>query len=282
MENTLPALLPFDGSYLGEYNFGDVILWSHLCREDTSPNKSPTMYALLGEYKYPVVLKRNPSKRTDQCVIDELKPLFGLCKMGTHRIRLYGIPRKYDPDQPWMMWNTYIYPQWSDYFVFRATGKDINGQVQIVPDLSLQETIWAPNDPKDYTPAHWNFYFEVQKCCVFRNLCRVSSKSLKDLLVKRDPIRVVSINETKARDPRSPYKQFPETVQRMYFSRSEIQTDVLIRMLGLTKEDYPEKCEMLRNAISRVITRVDPEKLWLTESISGQIQDMLNIYQNWA
>ena len=285
MENRLPEILPFDGSFLGEFSFGQVILWSWPCQNDTSSNKSPTLYAILGPNKYPVVLKRNMSKRTDQAVIDEIKPLFGLQKMGSHRISLYGVPKKYNEEWPWLIpngINTYIYPQWSDYFVFRATGKEVQGQVLIIPVLSLHETIWAPPDIKDFTQEHWNFYYEVQKGFVFRNLCRVSSKSLKDFLVKRDPVRVVSINETKARDPRSAYKQPSDQILKFFFPRLNLQTEVLIQMLGLTKEDYSSKLEMLKNGMSRIVTRVDSEKLWLVDSIITQINDMLSIHCNWA
>lgn len=282
MENRLPEILPFDGSFLGEYKYEDVVLWSWPCRDDTSPNKSPSIYAVLGPNRYPVVLKRNVSKRTDQAVIDEIKPLFGLHKMGTHRIRLYGVPRRYNDECAWVGTNIYIYPQWSDYFLFRASGKEVQGQVMITPVLTLHETIWAPAAVKDFTPEHWKFYNEIQKGFVFRNLCRVSSKSLKDFLVKRDPIRLVSINETKARDPRSPYKQPSEQIMKFFFPRVSIQTEILIQMLGLTKEEYSVKLEMLRNGMSKIVSRVDPEKLWLVDSIINQINDMLSIYVNWV
>ena len=282
MANTLPDLLAFDGSSLGEFNFGDVISWSWPCREDTLPNKSPTLYALLGPNKYPVILKRNVSKRTDQVVIDELKSLFGLQKMGTHRIRLYGIPRRYNSDYPWIGCNIYIHPQWSDYFVFRTTGKEIDGQIMITPILTLHETIWAPTEVKDFTQEHWNFYYEIQKGFVFRNLCRVSSKSLKDFIVKRDPVRLISINETKARDPRSQYKQPIDQITKYFFPRLSTETDVLVKMLGLTKEDYAHKLELLRNSMLKIVNRVDPEKFWLVDSIIGQINDVLAIHYNWT
>ena len=278
--NDFPELLPFDGSYLGEHNFFDVVVWSAPCHYDT-----PILFALLGKQRCPVVLKRNTSKRSDQVIIDELKPLFGLHKMGSHRIRLCGVPKKYYPDYPWStteFMNIYIHCQWSDYFVFQASGKLIEGTVVITPVRTLGETIWAPSSMDQFEQIHWDYYYEIQKIFVFRNLCRVTSKALKDVLVKRDPVRFVSVNETKARDPRTPYKGPMQELSNFLFPKPTSQAEIMIKMLGLEKETYRERLDLLRRAVIGVIERVDSEKLWLSEGIIDQIDDTVTAYYTLA
>ena len=73
-----------------------------------------------------IILKRNSAGSTDQLIVDELKPIFGLHKMGTHAIRLRGVPRKINNNHPWIVSgsdgdvaNIYIELKWSEYFIFK-------------------------------------------------------------------------------------------------------------------------------------------------------------------
>src|SRR5690606_4606879 len=121
------------------------------------------------------------------------KPIFGLQKMGSHSIKLKGIPRKIDPNHQWLIdgpqgqiINTYIVPQWSNYFVFQATttlNKD--GTRIFTPLLSLKDTVWfdAAN-PNSITPQQKTFAYEVRKIFLFRDLLRISDTNLNNILVK--------------------------------------------------------------------------------------------------
>ena len=88
-------VLTYDGSNLGEFDFMSVVSWCHPCTEVTSGMKAVALFAVINlpgliEPQH-VILKRNCAGHTDQLVVDELKLVFSLHKMGTHAIRLRGI-----------------------------------------------------------------------------------------------------------------------------------------------------------------------------------------------
>ena len=290
--------LSFDGSALGAYEFGEVIDWCWPCSRATSGQKPVILYALLKLIqpdktvtKYPVVLKRNCSGRDDQAVIDELKPLFGLQKMGSHRIRLHGIPRKMNETEPWLIQtpqgdvlNAYIFPQWSEYFIFRAaTTTDKEGKLQFIPLPNLKETVCFPTSTAEIKPGHREFYYEVQKIFVFRDLIRVSDTNLSNVLLRTLPkgkIVPLSIDEMRIKLPGEPCRQLTQELEKFFFGKTTSRTEALIRMLGLKLETYRDQIETLRNAMSRVITRVDEEKLWIVDSVIAQITDRVSLYYN--
>lgn len=274
--------LPFDGSSLGEHEFS-VITWLWPCNQHTSGTKTAVFYALItiDHQPHPVILKRNCSARRDQCVIDELKPVFGLSKMGTHQIRLHGVPTRQVSTLPWISGNIYLHPQWSDYLLFRARTHIDNGNVIFSIPQPLTKEDWDFLNSNTCRDEHKRFYYEVQKIFVFRELLRVSDTSESNVLAKEDDngkLHPVSIDEMKMNGPGEPHRKLSPTREQFYFPRIMERTEVLIRMLGLHKETYPEQLERLGNSISRIIQRVDSEKMWMTNVIIDEITNQLSIY----
>ena len=158
----------------------------------TKGKKTVVLNAMLnlGGHDYPIILKRNSYGDIDQIVVDELKPLFGLTKMGTHQISLYGIPRKHNANEPWILdgrFNFYIFPQWSEYFIFQAhTITDSDGRISFVQLPAIQDVECFPTCESQILYGHKLLYYEIQKILVFRDLLKVTGTNLTNILFKYD------------------------------------------------------------------------------------------------
>lgn len=279
-------LLSYDGSSLGEHEFMSVISWCHPCTIVLPGQRTPLLYAVIHlpgllEPQY-VILKRNYAGRTDQILIDELKTIFGLYKMGTHHIRLRGIARRYNNASPWTVQNVYIHPQWSDYYLFRASTLKENAAItQFVQLRSLGEMIVEPSRI-DKTYVYW--FYQCQKIFVFRDLFRIADTSMDNVLMKnidsyqRPQYIPMSIDEMKIRLPGETYKQLNQTEEKWFFPRTTTRTEILIRMLGLTPDNYMHQVEIIRHSMTKIINRIDQTRLWLVDDIVDQIVDRCAIY----
>lgn len=293
---SLLSALKYDGFHLGSFEFNDVVKWSWPCTKTTSGLKTVTLYVMLKlsgwTAEIPVILKRNCAAGNDQIVIDELKPLFGLRKMGTHRIRLHGIPRRIQSDLPWILettagnrLNVALELKWSEYFVFRAcTYTDKLGKMTFVQYPKLQDTPWVPSVSNEIKEGHRKFFFEIQKILIFRELLRVSDTNLTNILVRINPhkkgstISPLSVDEMTIKNASDNYRKIPEAIEKFFFSKLNTKTEVIIRMLGLTKEDYTSQVETLRNAITQIIIRIDENRIGLVDDVINNIIDRVTLY----
>lgn len=295
--------LPFDGSDLGTHDWNAVVCfwWPHT--EQTTGQRSPILQVglKLDSAIVPVLLKRNQTRKTDQAVVDELKPIFGLQKMGTHRIRLHGIPRKINETQHWAdqgtILNTTIYPQWCDYMVLKGpTRFRPDGVPEFFRLPTLEELRWIPS-ASSVTLDHRNFYFEIKKVIVFRELLGVTDtndsnilvrtisgtilgKESGDILFDKGKYVPLSIDEMNIKYPGEKFKRIPRKEESFLFGSETARTETLIKMLGLHKETFPEQIETLRSSLARVIRRVDQEKLWLVDHLTAKITDQVSLYYN--
>jgi hypothetical protein len=285
-------VLTYDGSILGEYDFMSIVSWCYPCTKVTSGSKPVTLFAVINlpgliEPQY-VILKRNCAGNTDQLVVDELKSVFGLYKMGSHAIRLRGIPRKYDNDYPWIIdssngeiVNVFIYPQWSEYLIFRATTtKDDNNKVTFIPLLKLEDTQWVPTTSSDIKEGHRKFFYETQKILIYRELLRIGNTNLSDILVKNIGKQIVplSIDEMVIKGPTDNHRKLSQTLEKFFFPKTTSKTEVIIKMLGLSRENYMDQIEIIRNTLARIINRVDQDKLLLVDDITTQLVDRCTNY----
>ena len=286
-------VLTYDGTHLGEFEFSSVISWCHPCTKATSGMKSVALFAMiilpgLVESQN-VILKRNCAGHTDQLIVDELKPIFGIHKMGTHAIRLRGIPRKYNNDFPWIVdgpngqiVNVFIHPQWSEYFVFRATttkDKDTD-KLTFIPLPTLEKTQWVPTTSSEIKEGHRKFFFEIQKILIYRELIRIGNTNLSDILVKTIDKRIVplSIDEMVIKGPTDTHRKITQELERFFFPKTTSKTEVIIKMLGLTRENHVAQIEVIRNSIARVINRVDQSKVWLVDDLIDQLVNRCAIF----
>lgn len=285
--------LTYDGTHLGEFEFVSVVSWCHPCTKVTSGMKSVALFAIINlpgmiEPQH-VILKRNSVGHTDQLVIDELKSVFGLHKMGTHAIRLRGVPRRYNNSCPWIVdgpngeiINVFIHPQWSEYLVFRATitRDKVTDRVTFVPLPTLEKTQWIPTSGSEIREGHRRFYYEIQKILVYRDLMRIGNTNLSDILVKSIGKQIVplSIDEMVIKGPTDTHRKLTQELEKFFFPKTTSKTQIIIKMLGLTKENYREQVEFIRNSMTKIISRVDQEKLWLVDDVVNQIVDRCTIY----
>jgi hypothetical protein len=195
--------LNFDGSHLGSHQFaGAISSWWYPCQVETTGRKTVAIYTYLKALnsngtieRYPIILKRNTQKRTDQVVVDEMKSLFGLSKMGTHQIRLNGVVKKINEQYPWLVQtqtgiycNAQIEPLWSEYLMFRATSIRKEDLVDFIPLPTLQEAVYYPFLVEQVCEGQQILYRELQKIFVFRDLFRVASSDASDILLQYDPM----------------------------------------------------------------------------------------------
>lgn len=195
--------LNFDGTHLGAYEFTEALSsWWIPCMAETSGRKSVVIYTYLkflqpdgNIVRYPIVLKRNTQTRVDQVLLDEIKPIFGLQKMGTHRIRLHGVVRKINESYPWIVpteqglqMNAYIHETWSEYLIFKATYIENNTATDFVPLPSLSRVAYYPFLTQNIQEGQKRLYQELQKIFVFRDLFRVNSTKTNDVLLKFHPM----------------------------------------------------------------------------------------------
>jgi len=333
--------LKFDGTHLGAYDFHAAIsTWWYPCVAETSGKKTTPIFTYLkiahpdGEdERYPIILKRNTQKRVDQVMIDELKPLFGLVKIGTHQIRLRGVVKKIDDRYPWVFQtengpfrNAQLDGTWSEYLIFKATCIRHEDVVNFLPLPSLTDVAYYPFYQNNIREGQRNLYRELQKIFVFRDLFRVASSNSGDVLFRfdalaseeyqrrflasiqqrnyhdphtdsskynlieivgqydpnlpNDRVLPVSIDEVKIKLPSELYKGLSDSIKSYCLQKSDTHAKALIYMLGLTKDNYPDQIEKLRDSISRTIRRFNDDYIWLSDHVSTQIMDKVSVYYN--
>lgn len=282
-------MLLFDGSDLGEYEFQDVVKWIY----PVNPLgiRIPVMMILFQdsqkmESPFPVYLKRAFQGNRSQALIDELKSLFGLTKMGCHRIRLNGVPRKIVEFDNWISsrgeLNFLIGSQWSDYLLFRAETEVMYGKPIFILYSSLQEKNWIPQ-PEQITPEDRRFFFELQKIFLFRELFRVSDTSLENVLIKSNPSRSsqripLSIDEMEIRSLSQNYHWLNVTESRFFFPQSDTKGLILVRMFALDSENYRTILWQLKESISQIVERISPDYVWLSDYVVSRLVNLIELH----
>ena len=187
----------FDGSDLGTLNWDGFVLQWWPALPKTCGQKPSTILAMVQSPTGPslVYLKPNFSGAPDQVIVDELKPLFGLRKMGTHRLTLDKVVTKHSKG---IDWYTETSPgQWqlgcgpivrkASYLMF---------QTRITP--SIDGTIGLGNivrEPMLRTiPAkEWRqrlgdrFIMDLQQVYLFRTVVRASDTCPSNVLIVTTP-----------------------------------------------------------------------------------------------
>lgn len=115
-------MLQFDGSHLGTYSFQDVILSIKMVKN----SKFLAHTILLTNSGIEEVLMYKFDKHSDYSIaVDEIKPLFGLRKTGTHIIKLSHSPRKINLSKTWdstvdnYSYNVEFVPQQQTYLLYK-------------------------------------------------------------------------------------------------------------------------------------------------------------------
>lgn len=279
-------MLSFNGSDLGEYHFRQFVLWCWPINIYTT--KIPVLMAIiqLNGTTYPVYLKRNALARNDQCIVDEIKPLFGLTKMGIHMCKLYGIPKKIVDSKPWVFdgyLNMGLQSRLSNYLVLRAeTELGPNHQPQFVLYSDIRTINWSSLDPESEDVRR--MYYEIQKILVFRSILRISDTSIDNLLIKSNPYRKyqigpLSIDEMLINEPSATWSSaLTVTQENFFFPCPEAKGQILVKLFGMTKDNYVDILQQLSRSMIKVINRFNPDKIWLADWVVDQMDNIIQLY----
>ena len=196
--------------------------------------------------KFEICMMRTATYGTIPCLIDELKPIFQLEKVGMHyfsRSKLATSPSKKS----------------TKYCILLKVL--LNEKGQIIHDLPLESYY------------HQKITYEIQKIFLFRELLGITKSYEKSIVLR--------ITETKNRyvvpisfyesnmEPCKNTKIVSDKIIEKWFS--DIAFDVFVKQFFKVKtiEDIPNTIYAFRNKLSEVVTRYDSEYItFVTEIVS--------------
>lgn len=228
----------WDGSYLGQFPSSIIV-----CERNVHDLKY--FHLKLGSFYHFCIAKTTTSDYP--CLFDELKPLFGLSKLGTHTIH---IENKY-------------------YLLMRPSVKGI----VCVYDHKLSDVL----EYIDYTnPLNSSFINQMRRIFLFRDIVglTVSNDSSIRLRYVGKGYVPMSFKETKTciLQERS---ILPITILEKWFNNMKI-TDVARQIMGIYEStDLSEYLFHFRNDVERIIKRVNRDLLWMSVYIVERLSDRI-------
>jgi hypothetical protein len=198
-------------------------------------------------------------------IIDELKVVFGLPKVGTHRCILGS----------------------KNYILSKIDIDPVNGDIkeEITLDYIQPDTKLANGQ----LVADAMFVAQVQELFVFRELLgvlRVIESTVDVHIVpqrngKRYTIYPVGRNETKM-DPTQRELMIPRTIMDRWFCDTSIE-DVTGRLVGIQSlETLSPGLASLRTRIENVVRRVDAQSIWISVYILERVMSRLLVFTTEA
>lgn len=223
--------LAWDGSHLGSFKKKIVLLELKIDKR---------YYILLQlKKKSQVFCIREKSKGSLACVIDELKPFFGLKKIGSHTIEIDKV-----------FYNIYY-----------------------VPSTPTGEMVWeTPLNVEEFEFKR-NEYFidEMRKVLIFRDIMGIRQNFERNIICRviDEQYYPISFNDQDniflAKNNSDNTKVSSSRVLYKWFGRDPMK-DTYMRMID-NVEDDPIKKIHFYNRIKKEIERVDPNMIWLLNHI---------------
>lgn len=281
-------VLPFNGSYLGSYRFLQVIPWFCPVQENTIRNKIPVLMVFLTieNIRIPVFLKKSYNKGIDQCLIDELKPIFGLKKMGTHRITLDMIPEK-KTNGPWidkdLNINIVLRQKKTEYLICRADTRICeDNSRQFIMHKNIIDYEWIQTNPDKNYGLNQYIYFEIQKIFFFKELFRLSNNDADNILIKENlnevPIifsisdkRIINLDTDKI-------PQLGTEIDKFFFPKLNSRHKLLASIFELSETNFQGRLCKLKDECYKIIDRFDQNKIWIVDYVFKKLYDMCDIY----
>lgn len=231
----------WDGSYLGEYD-RDIIEWELKTKRGK--------YCQLTINEVPVIAQIRTIKSSLPCIIDEIKPLFGLVKMGSHH--LYLGKTMYQIIKP---------------LVFKSGGLQEDYRL----DEILSQYQKSENLPEDFVK-------NVQKTYMFRNVLGIPQNFDRSINVRIDNNIMHPISFTESRMEPHNYKPLSKAAIKRWFNNNDDSLDILLRdMLNIEEEnDFEIKMPMLRIDIDNIISRINREYVMFTAFIITNIHNKID------
>lgn len=309
--------LNFDGSNLGTFDYADAIsswwLPAHNIRQ-RGPGVIHTFFRLDDQpRRMPILLMRSTTPTIEPVLIDELKPLFGLCKNGFHRLSLKHHMRKTKLSLPWIIGHTQNICYNSRQGQFLATPD--------TPFIPLSTATIRPFAETDATNGHRRLHQDIQKTFVFLDLvgssCRIENIMLRphplasekfidmfqasidygattdpfDQTLKIDFTSLIGKNNSgndrvipmtlgeKLGKRESRPNNMMSGLHAYCDQRIDTRPRALIQMLGI-HDDASEKIEQLSHGIQRIITRLSPKNYNSKDRIVEAAESIIIDHEN--
>jgi len=236
-------MLTWDGSCITDLLQSEDVDWRVF---DTQKNH----YWLISRGETSVIARVKTSTTRHGCVIDELKPVFGLDKVGTHWAKIEG--------------KFYL------FYKCPVSGVLVAGKytISVIEEYTLDEINYHPNLKQ-----------EVQKVFLFREILGISKNQPRTILLRRKRIgRTTLIQPIGTNEPNlNPAKQekvISEAILEEWFP-DEILDDAIIKFLGFEGKTFEEVnlgIVELSWKMEEVINRVDPDIIICRDEILRRIR----------
>lgn len=227
----------WDGSDLGMLHPSSII--------GSAMSVSKFRYWSLNIGGHKAICRVRSSRTTFPNIIDELKPVFGLPKVGTHRCT-FGA---------------------KNYVLCRVNTDPTSGE--IVEDTLLSQIVYDSKLPNGAPMVTNLFVAQVQELFIFRELLGVTASYEKTVAVrisrsgKHYRAYPLSFTESKM-DPTLRERVIPETVIKRWFGDTNVDK-VVSRVLGINdRESLTSGLASLRTKIEQTVRRVDAQSIWVS------------------
>lgn len=266
----------WDGSDLGERSWDSFVLRWYPALPKTCGSKPTTVLAWVQgpTAPVPVYLKPNFSGTLDQVIVDELKPLFGVEKMGTHLVTIDKVVTKRSKGADWYTETGQLQcdpiPRKAVYFLFRAV-VDSNG-------VFTRGTML-----REYKNIQWltfgeKFLDDIRRIYLFRLCLRVSDTCPSNVLVMTGAgvYRGFSVDEMAIKGKEETCRDVPKGDRTILFPPTLNQSDLLSRMIveGCPTGEDPNH---LPSRVNDVLLRVAPGKdyRWALDQLIEKVNKIL-------
>jgi hypothetical protein len=232
------GLVRWNGTHLGEYSHSIIqgtckINGDRYCK-----------FNIKGEIFYAHI---KPVSDNLSCVIDELKVLFSLKKLGTHTIKFHN----------------------KLYLLIRANVKYDKGIMTVVEDVPIGRISIGPSD---------NAYFreEVQKVVAFRELLSISNNAANVIRVRSHERGPYPVSYVESRLDISNHK-FTLQIYRKWFCDIDIH-DVLPKMVKFHQygNDLHKLVTQYRWDVEDIINKINKDYVYLSGFIVDQLIKMMS------
>jgi hypothetical protein len=241
---TMPILnssLAWDGTHLGSYT-GDVAF--SFMHEGVVCN-----YLVLPQGMIYCLMKS--SKDCFACIVEDIKPLFGLTRRGIHRIKING----------------------AEQTLYR---------VSVTSDgVMMSETPLNKLDSKHHLRKDPIFRLEMQKLLTFCDIMALTSTSESTIRLHKDdkgyiPVNINERDTTLKKGAKYDYSIIGKMLYLNWFGETTSQTEVLRIMLAERGfANLTTICHNQRTAIDAVINKYDSNYIWYSNFIIDRMSRIL-------
>lgn len=229
------GLLPWDGSHLGNYS-------NRIIRAQYINNgvRYTELALELGDI-YCIIKK---TKESIECIIDEIKKVFGINKRGTHRICIGR----------------------TEYLIYYVP---ITGDEKIMFEIPLSKI--SSNDRYDE-----DFIKEIRKTIVFCEILGLSSTTERFIRLRMRGQKPYPINWN-SKIINTKESVIPKVLYKKWFEGSTSVVEVLREMIGYS-ETRKNLCEItmdIRNKIDGIVRIYDKSYIWYSNMIIERISEYI-------